>query len=154
MYLTHSLLIPKEIEFIKEVPDAAFFINTDVNRLSRLWLTSWIMPLSLPNQDTFKLGYEIDFQHTKSPFTVRRYRQRFRKKSNEWYSNALQTRWICSRHGSGTFHQHGNCGKTRVGRLVWPQRLEKEAGSLSSYPTIMKARNSFLPDNFTDTQRM
>lgn len=41
-----------------------------------------------------------------------------------------------------------------VGRLVWPQRLEKEAGSLSSYPTIMKARNSFLPDNFTDTQRM
>lgn len=61
IYMTHSLLIPKEIEFIKEVPDAAFFINTDVNRLSQI-VTNFLNNAAKFTKSGFiKLGYEIDF---------------------------------------------------------------------------------------------
>ena len=61
MYLTHSLLIPKEIEFIKEVPDAAFFINTDVNRLSQIMTNFLNNATKFTKSGYIKLGYEIDF---------------------------------------------------------------------------------------------
>ena len=61
MYLTHSLLIPKEIEFIKEVPDAAFFINTDVNRLSQIMTNFLNNATKFPKSGYINLGYEIDF---------------------------------------------------------------------------------------------
>ena len=61
MYLTHSLLIPKEIKFIKEVPDAAFFINTDVNRLSQIMTNFLNNATKFTKSGYIKLGYEIDF---------------------------------------------------------------------------------------------
>lgn len=61
MYLTHSLLIPKGIEFIKEVPDAAFFINTDVNRLSQIMTNFLNNATKFTKSGYIKLGYEIDF---------------------------------------------------------------------------------------------
>ena len=61
MYMTHSLLIPKEIEFIKEVPDAAFFINTDVNRLSQIMTNFLNNATKFTKSGYIKLGYEIDF---------------------------------------------------------------------------------------------
>ena len=60
MYMTHSLLIPKEIEFIKEVPDATFFIHTDVNRLSQIILNN---AAKFTKSGFIKLGYEIDFSN-------------------------------------------------------------------------------------------
>ena len=63
MYMTHSLLIPKEIEFIKEVPDATFFIHTDVNRLSQI-ITNFLNNAAKFTKSGFiKLGYEIDFSN-------------------------------------------------------------------------------------------
>lgn len=65
MYMTHSLLIPKEIEFIKEVPDATFFIHTDVNRLSQI-ITNFLNNAAKFTQSGYiKLGYEIDFSEYK-----------------------------------------------------------------------------------------
>ena len=63
MYMTHSLLIPKEIEFIKETPDAIFFIHTDVNRLSQI-ITNFLNNAAKFTKSGFiKLGYEIDFSN-------------------------------------------------------------------------------------------